>query len=83
MYCDTPECASRETELIIMRGEGAYDRADERALNALDEGEHVGDEPPPTEFNLGDPHAEAAFKRAETRRVEYRSFDGSFTLRVP
>lgn len=38
MYCNGDECTSRETEVIIVRGDGAHLRADVRALSTLDNG---------------------------------------------
>ena len=83
MYCAEPDCDSRETELIIVRGEGAHERADVRALQAIDEGTHTGDDPLPMEFSMDDPEAHRAFDRAQKRRLDYRKWDDAFHLDVP
>lgn len=81
MYCDAVGCESRETELLIVRGEGANFRADVRALNMVDDGHHAGDAPSPSTITLFDPATEARFAHKDAHRVTWRHSEEPFTIR--
>lgn len=82
MYCDSPDCHSRETELIVVRGEGAHERADVRALQAVDSGRHASDGDPLVDL---DAHRSAASlvdlaEYVGAHRVEWRHSGASFAV---
>lgn len=80
MYCDNTYCDSRETELIIMRGEGAHDRADVRALRMIDDGHHAGDVPSPSEVNFADPREHQRRDHKSAQRIAWRQGRASFAV---
>lgn len=80
MYCDNPGCDSRETELMIVRGERANSRADVQALRMIDDGQHTGEGPPPSSITVSDPQERARSQRRKVNRVEWRQSTKPFSI---
>lgn len=83
MYCDNPDCHSRETALIVTRGEGAHDRADVRALHAIDSGRHTSDSASPGLDTTKADTAASMMDRVEhtaARAMDWRHSDARFTV---
>lgn len=80
MYCDSSNCVARETELIIVRGEGANMRADARALRKIDDGHQAGDAPSPASVNISDPKTHDRIRHKREHRIAWRQGDAPFTI---
>ena len=81
MYCDNSSCVSRETELIIMRGEGVHWRADVRALNSIDDGGAAGEQPL-VEVDLTSRADNDEMDRRHGLRIKWRQSRDPYTLVV-
>jgi hypothetical protein len=51
LYCDNPGCDAREFIVLVTRGEGAHERADVTALEAIDAGTRAEQEAEGVEFS--------------------------------
>ncbi len=89
VYCDNTDCDAREIVVLLMRGEGAHDRADVIALQAVDEGTRAEQEARGFEFkedDAGNVVARSASLGAiardddESRIVEYRTRPTKVTI---
>lgn len=75
MYCDSGECVSRETEIIITRGDGAHERLDVQALHRIDEGIDAGAPTGAKDFGKSGQRAGRVVMWREGQPAPYLFFD--------
>jgi hypothetical protein len=76
IYCDSPECDAREIIILVRRGEGAHQRADVRALRAVDHAVPIPDVVPLLE-DFGEEWPEYRDEDSADREIKRRRWEAA------